>query len=678
MINIESLCENDIRLAVGLISKKELFNFIKINRKNFSETIKGTRLTPQSSLLQKRIPEAIFEKIKRKDKVTLKFAYDILNKKLRCINKLVESDLEFNKDMHCIIDNTDININSSSKIVLYISLIMKTNEKRYYINLIDILLKRLNLNEIYIFFVLNGIDLSISQKKLMDESIQEVKNIKIIEEKLKNKEKEILKKEIENIKIDFNNKLKIEKSKNKELNDRFNKIETSMSEEKNLLNKKILEYEEKNNILNKKLKKLDEKNKSTNGYLKILKNEFKLNLEKEIKIKKELQEKNDKLNNELGKRYEIYSKDYKLKWEEDNKKILKEEIILKEKVNKLNDYIIELQSNIANLEILKEEKKKKLDNYNNIIKSFIDNIDREIIIESLRSSMLNINTNTKLKENNVYIKESIKINESKVEVCEDICDFSDCIAHNLKSIGVGKIRNELSDYIVSVLSSKLIPLIIGYKSREVAKAISYAYSGETPFIVTLPLGYDNINKLMEIYNNCESKVILIEGVVGQMNESIITSLFREYVEYDDSNKIILFTCEDNDMIDLMPRYLFEYITLIRIFDIKPVMKYKYDYLNSVDVLKSFRTRNLNIGNSYKKLNKLFKNLNLNKSYIISRALILAYLYEVREENRALECLILCDINLNLTNTELIEKIIKNIKDYIEDFNLELLEVIKGE
>src|SRR3712207_7422675 len=53
-----------------------------------------------------------------------------------------------------------------------------------------------------------------------------------------------------------------------------------------------------------------------------------------------------------------------------------------------------------------------------------------------------------------------------------------------------------------------------------------SYAGETPLIISLPSSYSDLNELIDIYHNCSSKVILIEGVIGQMNESLLLPLLR--------------------------------------------------------------------------------------------------------------------------------------------------------
>ena len=55
----------------------------------------------------------------------------------------------------------------------------------------------------------------------------------------------------------------------------------------------------------------------------------------------------------------------------------------------------------------------------------------------------------------------------------------------------------VANYIIGILAANMSPLICGYKAREIAAAISISYSGETPYIISLPNGYTNSKELLK-------------------------------------------------------------------------------------------------------------------------------------------------------------------------------------
>jgi len=543
-----------------------------------------------------------------------------------------------------------------------------------------------------LFFNLNGIQLDAGQKKLIETCIEEVIEYRKIKEQVMEEEKQkldiIYKEEIRLIEEKKESLLESEKAVNKALKNKLYEKDVIIREEKQKLNEKVKEIREhqKNyKDLKKKLESVESENKRINEILNANQKDWQQDLEKERQKSEELEEINKTQNlkikqlyDELKERYEIYSKKYIVRWEEEHQAIVDEERSLLEEISSLNDTFKTLQKEIMDLEDEKEKAQKKLDEYNGLVTDFISNIDKELIISALKSSISNVRvpSQTKEKDMQLYIKNQIKSDD--IEVCESIDQWSEVIASNLKNIGVGKSRNEWSDYIVSVLAAKMIPLIIGCKTREIAKAISYTYAGETPLIITLPGGYNEVNELITLYHNCEAKVILIEGVVGQMNESTMLPLFKEYIEAEESDKLILISCEDMDMVKLMPSYLVEYMALIKITDIKPIVLNKYVYAESTSALQVVRKQELEINDSYEKLSKLLKQMEVTSAYIITRTLILAYLCKVRNFQKALECLSICDLKLMCKDDNLREKIANNIDNYRNDFTPDLKNLIVGE
>lgn len=676
MIDITKLDKENIKMASELIIV-ELSEFIIKNNKRFFNITKGIRLDSKSSLLQKRIPEAILEEIKKGNKILIKFINQELNQKINCINKTVEKELSSDKELLEIINKYKTNKNNKISVISYIGLILETNNKRYFIRFINILLDKLPSKCISVYFTLNEIDLSTQEKILIENIVENEKTLNEIKEETKKQEKEKLKKELENIKKHYKEQI----DENRKLKNEIYEIKKESKNNETILNKNINEKELINKNLNEQLIEINLKNNNLELKVKNIKDNYELKLKEELNLIKEAEDKILKLKNDLAIKYEDYSKKYELSLIEKNKKIIDEENNLKENIKNLNIFTKELEDKIKKLTLEEQEKKKKLDEYNSSIKNFIDNIDKEIIINALRNSMLNINGIKSPKEESMqlYIKNSKITSKVQIEISEDIDDFSYYLSENLKNIGVVKNRNEISDYIVSSLAAKMIPLLVGYKTREIAKAISFSYSGEMPLIITVPSGYNNVNELIELINNCKSKVILIEGLIGQMNEFVMLTLFKEYNELQESDKILLISCEDSNMVHAIPEYLLKYIVLIELVNIKPIVKQEYIYSNSIDVFNSFKNEELDhVDSIYKKLKKIFTDLNYDNSYIISRTLILSYLCKIQDESRILENFVICDLRSSFRDYELKEKFIENIQNNIKEFDSKLIDIIKGD
>lgn len=673
MIDIEALQESDRKLVLNLIPKKKMFEFIKKFSKNFSKDLEGIWIDKKSKILNQRLPGMMLKNIEQGNILTIKFINTIINEQLDSINKYVKEELEKKTELSLIIHSNEmLDISINSKVVLYIKSIIQTKDRENCIRLIDILLEKIEDRQIMLYFMLNQIQLKQRQKKLIESSLEDACKYREIKNKVQEKQKGYIEEKIELIVKEKDDVLKNEQLINAGLKEKILEKEKLIKESKEKVNQQIKAIEIHKKSIDNLKKDIDK---------------LKEQLEKEKTISENLREelKNNQLlindlQGRLKQRFEEYSHRYLLKVEEENEKKLKQQKQLEIEILKLKNHSERLISDIVELETEKEKKKEKLNQYDNLVSDFINNIDTELISSALKASAMNINLNAyqKGKNTNVYIKNSISYLNSETEQCKYIDEFCELISENFKKIGIGKIRNKMSEYITAALAAKMIPLIIGYKNREVAKAISCAYAAETPFIITLPAGYNDATELIEICNNCKSKVILIEGAIGQLNESVILPLLKEYSESQNNEKIILVSCEDTEIIELMPRSLFEYFIQIEIKDIRPVVRCDYSYAYSVDIFQEFKKTDVDIDKSYKKINNLFRNSNINKAYLLSRAIILSYLQEIQLDEYALNCLTVCDIKNILEDDELRSEVIENMQKYTGEFNLELQKLIEGE
>lgn len=690
MIDITKLQESDKKLVLELIPKKEIFEFIKRNSKYFNKELMGIRLDKKSKLLQQKIPEIMLKQFVKEDIIAINFISNRLKTQLYEINKYVEEHLE--KDILSILPDNKEKLKSKLPInfKLYIKSIIETKEEKNYIKLLNILLEKIEADYIMLYITLNEIELKPRQRKLLETSLLGALKYNEIKERIYEEERKKIDEKI-NLAIESEQLLlRNEKSLNQELKDKLRDKDASIKEQQKIIDDKVKEIEiekETNNDLRKKLQKLKLENTNIIKKIELIEKNYEEILQVETNISNELEETIKekerlikKLNQDLEERYETYSYNYSLKWQEENNEKLIEEKKVSEKINSMKSTIELLSKEITDLELEKDHVKNKLDKYNNIVNDFINNIDEELIKNVLRNSISDIKINKKLSEPNdtsLYIKTQTKDNQNEIKVGEDIDEFIDLLSDNLKNLGVREDRENLANYIAGVLVAKMIPLITGYKTREIAKAISYSYSGESPFIISLPAGYSNISELIDIYNNCEAKVILIEGIIGQMNESIMIPLFKEYMESKNDEKILLISSEDTEMVKLIPVYLFEYIALINILKMKPMMKYDYISGDNIENLQYLREEDLDLNSSYKQLNKLFKGIDFNKSYLMSRVLILSYLYKFMEYGQALECLIKSEIKFVSKDNDIQDEIINNIQNHINDFSLDVKELIEG-
>ncbi|MBV4436323.1 hypothetical protein [Clostridium tyrobutyricum] len=685
MIEFEKLDKSKTRLIIEffLPITPELIEFLKKKRKLFGNELDGADLKVNSLVLQKRIPNVFSNEIKRKNSAVINFVEKNVGGKLDEINQYIKSKFGSMQNVEKAI---------------------QSNREESYIKLLDILLEKMKPKYIKksskwvsLFLDLNEINLNVQQEKMIEISIKKAVERKKIKEQVQQEEKEKLdikyKEKFRTVEDKLKNENQVLSYQLSEKENTIKDINQKLDEKNKYIDKQQKNYDD----LKKKLAVLESNLKEIKKELSDSKEEWQQNISKEKQKSQKLKDINEDKNkeieyleNKLNQQYEDYSNEYKLKWEKENRSIIDKKTYeensltgkinnLKEDIKKSQKEVADLQKKVINLNEKKEKSQEKLKEYNSLVGDFINNIDKELIKSALKSSVLNIKE-LQIKENSIQLYTKHQIECNKVDLCKGIDEYewSDTISDNFKNIGVGKDKDEWSDYIISVLAAKVIPLIVGCNTRKIAKAISCSYTGETPFIINLSPGYNKINELIELYHNSEAEVILIENAIGQMNESLLLPLFKEYVESEEDNKIILLSCEDIDMVNLMPAYLFEYLSLIEIADIRPAVQFNYNYADNTKILQSIRKSELNLKDSYKKLSKLFEHTEVENSYVITRSLILAYLCKMEDISSALKCLSICDLKLMFKDDDVKEKIRSNIDNYTDYFTQDLKEFIEGD
>ncbi|HHY23373.1 MAG TPA: hypothetical protein GX527_03925 [Clostridiaceae bacterium] len=407
-----------------------------------------------------------------------------------------------------------------------------------------------------------------------------------------------------------------------------------------------------NNEIEKiKTEKSDEINKLQNHINKL---NYKLNeLEAErVGLKHSIQDKDsliESLKNDLNMKNDEYIIAEK-KWNSQNERLLNEQKSLEIKCKDLVQAKIMLDSSIKELETEKAQLEDKLSGYKNPTQT---------------QSIKNITTNLYIKRNKI---------EDSPRNCNNINDFAENIATNLESTGIKDIDNVVANYIIGILAANMSPLICGYKAREIAAAISISYSGETPYIISLPNGYTNSKELLEIFNLAETNVVLIEDAVGTMNENALMPLLREKSEKGFSKKLLLLSTENLDSVKYMPTNLLNHVALVKINKYRANKKTGFEISDSREVLEQFI-----VLNSFKYESRIIKRLlhglNFDSPYEMLRAIIVAYSSKLSNSKADLrgylrsELMFICKCN----NT--VDVLEENIQKYQLDKNL--MKIIRG-
>lgn len=546
----------------------------------------------------------------------------------------------------------------------YIKKILRSKDEVKIYRFLKFLEKNIDLIYCSVYMKLMGVILNKTNEVYLETLI------KLIKESNK-----FLQEELEYQKISYD--LKIEQLNLNFIKESKQKNDLISLHKKDCDEKKIENNKLKQELLNKtqEVSNLNGRNQSLTKEITILKEE-----KKEVQNLLSEREKQLRLTKEqlMGKVNE-FNEQLKIQWEKDNEKLLELASNLEAEKAELSCEIKQYTNKIEELRAEELRLKDKVDSYHQTINNFIENIDLKYLENHLTNYFISNNTpnsvGTLIMDNQeIYIKENYKAQE--VEKCEDINHFVDNLYSNLQQSGVFESECEnLSNYIIGIIASGLTPLICSYRARNIATAISSSYSGESPYIITLPSGFNNPNLLIQKVRETTAKCILIEDVIGSMSESCLLPLLREF-QYNDEGKIILLSSEQEHVYKYMPTYLLNYVSIMTVEMVNIVRRPRYIYSNAVDSLREFENIIGEVHTS-KELRKIIEGTKLQRNYHQQRSEMLKYFSNLSDVNQAYKTFIRNEIKVLCSNLEFSEKVERNLMEKNFKFNFELIDVLRG-
>lgn len=216
----------------------------------------------------------------------------------------------------------------------------------------------------------------------------------------------------------------------------------------------------------------------------------------------------------------------------------------------------ELMAICEKLQGQNEELEKKSDNITIKTAQQLKRFQNDIVELATLSGFCN--TSTVETAQPYIVQTAINSPMCKSEI-EDIDCFIDDLQDNLITYGL---KNEYSyDYALFITAAMVIQkniVVCGSKSNEIGNAVSLLMqNGKSPVEIQLPLGWNNIGKIIEIINNSDNEVFIIHGALDTINTSILSSVSKYCI-----GKTVFFSCEDPDTFNIIPRQLGNYVAFI--------------------------------------------------------------------------------------------------------------------
>jgi len=269
------------------------------------------------------------------------------------------------------------------------------------------------------------------------------------------------------------------------------------------------------------------------------------------------------------------------------------------------------------------------------------------------------------KEQAVYIKRGTKTTKS--EPIKEIYDFHDCLADNYEKIGVKEDNSyNLAYYTAGILETNLIPLIIGFRSRDIATAITAAYVSDNPAILRMPSGYTDSHNLIKLFNSIDSHSVLIEDVIGTGSENTLVSLLKNYASDENKNKLLLLSTEDEEVLKFVPRYILNYCAIIKPEHIN-LTKPDFKYSDARHLFMESKLEDKVIRKYKKKIEKLIEDIHFASHYDFVKGTLFANIEKFKYQNSEKE------IDKHLNKQIFPDLFLREIKLFCSEGELEVIE-----
>ncbi|WP_142414227.1 hypothetical protein [Hathewaya massiliensis] len=619
---IDKYSKEEFKFIISLLPHSELIEPIKKYSKEYSKDIKGFRPDNLSTLKLKNI---YYSRIYiKRDQCLIRHIEKLIKIYLKEVDKIILEKL------------------TSDEII---KIKLQENDIKYFDEFIDALLETKYKNNINLYF------------KMIDHELTE-EQINYLNSEYKDK---ILHKEIEtevknDLSIKYESKLKeIEKSYTTKLEEK--EFQIKILEEKLQDEKKFYEFELENKNLS--IKELNQNHNRSEEKLLVEVRKLRDKIDRLELSAQKLKVENDEKDKQIivlsewvNSKYDKFNEVANVRWIKENKNLLKERAEIDETLQGLRKNKEELLSEINSLNLSKNDLKKKLVATEEKSRDFILNM-REML-----NTIGFDKQQTITKQESKIHRISSKVLDGEKELIDKDIEFIEDLSDNLQSSGIkNKYSFELAQYIYAILSNKMSLLLSGCNSRKITEAISYLINGASTEVIVLPLGYNDPNELIREVDNSTGKVVLIENAVDNISESIYLSLIKE-----NTNKIIIFSMESSENISILPKSIFNYMTLV---DVDILLGYGNsgelltgvcnENIFNIDMDEKFKSENL------RQISRLDNAINLSNCAKFRLAEIMSIIDELKLGNKAISCILmfsvypLCKCNDTL----------KELREYIE-------------
>jgi len=217
-------------------------------------------------------------------------------------------------------------------------------------------------------------------------------------------------------------------------------------------------------------------------------------------------------------------------------------------------------------------------------------------------------------------------------------EFMDLVEDNFSDAGI-KDKNNIIYNFFSSIEIGLIPLLVGFRSIDIAKVLIASKFNESSTIISIPPGFNDIISLKKTIDNTETKTVIIADALGKMSDELYLPLIRNC-----NDKILVFTLEDQSSLKYIESYFYNYLNLIVIDEMCNCFK-KCDKLSFGTYSFDGKISDCTENKIYHMKNKIYSYTRNSLINCMNKMLKLNEVENEMNENA------ICNLSLNLFKTE---------------------------
>lgn len=295
-------------------------------------------------------------------------------------------------------------------------------------------------------------------------------------------------------------------------------------------------------------------------FMKNYENDFKKKFESKAIAANEHLKQLNKERESLDKQISVTNNEY-IKLTENISKLKKEKQEIELEINKSNQDLhkIEEQKERAKKfgESIEEEIRTKITQAQNEATKFIaNNIWLNLLNQKSLDETSNQTKNEDQQDSDQNLKKFIKEGKKTIKTSQvkDYYEQFEIFMDNLNSMGLDSVEGEIfAIYLYSAYITHNNVLLVGPYGYEIASALSAAIDSQ--YASRIVCNSRTVDHIDELINECESEVVVIDGMIANNFEGNIASMLQ-------TDKFLIFTHPYKDDLMLEPFGLFNYLTPI--------------------------------------------------------------------------------------------------------------------